>query len=55
VGYGGGFYDRFLPATRPDAFAVAVAFAFQVVPEVPRGGGDRAVRAIVTEDEVIRC
>jgi 5-formyltetrahydrofolate cyclo-ligase len=55
VGYGGGFYDRFLPATAPGALAVAVAFALQVVDEVPRGGADRGVHAIVTEDEVIRC
>jgi 5-formyltetrahydrofolate cyclo-ligase len=55
VGYGGGFYDRFLPRTRRGAFAVAVAYGLQVVEEVPRGGGDRRVDAIVTEDEVIRC
>jgi 5-formyltetrahydrofolate cyclo-ligase len=55
VGYGGGFYDRFLPRTRPGALAVAVAFALQVVDAVPHGGGDRGVQVIVTEDEVIRC
>jgi 5-formyltetrahydrofolate cyclo-ligase len=55
VGYGGGFYDRFLPRTRPSALAVAVAFGLQVVEEVPRGGGDRGVDVVVTENEVIRC
>jgi 5-formyltetrahydrofolate cyclo-ligase len=55
VGYGGGFYDRFLPRTGPGALVVAVAFSLQVVGEVPQGGGDRGVDAIVTEDEVIRC
>jgi 5-formyltetrahydrofolate cyclo-ligase len=55
VGYGGGFYDRFLPRTRPGALAVAVAFALQVVDAVPNGGGDHGVQVIVTEDEVIRC
>jgi 5-formyltetrahydrofolate cyclo-ligase len=55
VGYGGGFYDRFLGRTRPGVPAVAVAFALQVVDEVPAGAFDRRVDAIVTEDEVIRC
>ncbi len=55
VGYGGGFYDRFLPRTRPGVPAIAVAFAIQIVEEVPGGGMDRRMDAIVTEDEVIRC
>jgi 5-formyltetrahydrofolate cyclo-ligase len=55
IGYGGGFYDRFLPRTRPGVPAIAIAFALQVVDEVPQGGGDRRVDAVVTEDEVIRC
>lgn len=55
VGYGGGFYDRLLGRTREDAPAVAIAFALQVVPEVPSGPIDRRVDALVTELEVIRC
>lgn len=55
VGYGRGFYDRLLGRTREDAAAVAIAFALQVVPEVPSGPVDRRVDALVTEREVIRC
>lgn len=55
VGYGLGFYDRFLTHVPPDAPKVAVAFALQVVYEVPAGPSDHRVDAIVTEDEVIRC
>jgi len=55
VGYGEGFYDRFLPRTRPDAFRVAIAFDLQVVTAVPHGRVDVAVAAVVTEGEVIRC
>lgn len=54
VGYGGGFYDRFaqvLPTTTP---RIALAFEFQVVPEVPNGPFDRRVDLIVTEERVIR-
>ena len=55
LGFGAGYYDRFLPRTRADVAAVAIGFALQVVPEVPAGRTDRRVDAIVTEAEVIRC
>ena len=56
VGYGGGFYDRFLPRTRPDAFRVAVVLPEQLVREdLPAGAFDLRVHAIVTPEEVIRC
>jgi 5-formyltetrahydrofolate cyclo-ligase len=55
VGYGGGFYDRFLRLVRGDAFRVGVAFSLQVVDEVPHGSGDVALHAIVPDDEEIRC
>jgi 5-formyltetrahydrofolate cyclo-ligase len=55
VGYGGGFYDRFLPRTRQDVSSVAVAFDLQVLDEpLPTGSFDRPVDAIVTQSEVIR-
>jgi len=53
VGYGGGYYDRFL--RNLPAFTVAVAFGLQVVEEaLPAGRFDLPVQAIVTEDETIR-
>ncbi|HTG48253.1 MAG TPA: 5-formyltetrahydrofolate cyclo-ligase [Actinomycetota bacterium] len=55
VGYGGGFYDAFFPATR-SALRIAVAFAMQVVDEdLPAGNMDLPVHTIVTERETIRC
>ena len=54
VGYGGGFYDRFLPLT--PALRAAVAFGVQLVDEpLPGGAFDLPVDAIVTETETIRC
>ena len=55
VGYGGGFYDRFLRGLGPAATTVAIAFDLQLVGEVPEGGVDRRVDIVVTEHEVIRC
>lgn len=54
TGYGGGFYDRLFGRLRPGVPRIAVAFGAQIVEEVPSGGSDRSVDAIVTEDEVIR-
>ncbi len=56
VGYGGGYYDRFLPRTRDDAVRVAVVLGEQLVHEdLPAGSFDLRVDVIVTPDEVIRC
>ena len=54
IGYGGGFYDRFLPTTR--ALRAAVAFGVQLLDEpLPRAPFDLPVHVIVTESETIRC
>ena len=54
VGYGGGYYDRFLPALAPGTPTVGAAFSLQVVDAVPAGPSDLRVDLVVTEDEVIR-
>lgn len=57
VGYGGGFYDRFLLRTRPEAPRIALAFDVQVLrgEVLPAGHPDQLVDAVVTESETIRC
>ncbi len=52
VGYGGGYYDRFLPEAR-QAARIGAAFACQIVPAVPVETHDMTVDMIVTEGEVI--
>ena len=54
VGYGRGFYDRFLGALPPDALTVGICFSVQLVDEVPHGRGDRPVGLVVTEHGVER-
>jgi 5-formyltetrahydrofolate cyclo-ligase len=54
VGYGAGFYDRFLRDL--DAFAVGLGFAAQLVEgDLPASPFDRRLAAVVTEAETIRC
>ena len=51
VGYGGGYYDRFLKKTT--AKRVAYGYGFQVVKEVPTEAWDERVEMIVTDEEII--
>ena len=52
VGYGGGYYDRFLPKV-PQAVRIGAAFACQIVPEVPIDRYDVQVERIATEEGII--
>ncbi len=53
VGYGGGYYDRFLPQL-PHARRIGLGLELQVVPEVPHGPHDEPVEVLVTEAGVRR-
>lgn len=53
LGYGGGFYDRFLPRTRPGAIYFAPAFEVQLVEDVFPGPHDVPVHIIFTEEKTI--
>ena len=53
-GYGGGFYDTYLPLTRPGTPWVALAFETQLVPRIVCETHYLPVTAIVTEKRVIR-
>jgi len=50
LGYGGGYYDRFLPTLRRKPLLVGLCFALQVVREVPREPHDQMLDYLVTED-----
>lgn len=53
MGYGGGFYDRFMERY-PDVLRVAFAYEEQLVEEVPREAHDKPVNVIVTENRLIQ-
>jgi 5-formyltetrahydrofolate cyclo-ligase len=54
LGYGGGYFDAFLPRLRPGCPVVGICFAEQIVDEVPAGPADRLVGVVVTDREVVR-
>jgi len=53
-GYGGGFYDVYLPRLTPGTPRVALAFEAQIADELPSEPHDIGVDVIVTEERVIR-
>ncbi len=53
LGFGGGYYDRFLSST--GASRLGLAFSLQIVDRIPQGPGDEPVHWIVTERETIEC
>lgn len=52
VGYGGGYYDRFLPEV-PKGVRIGVAFCCQILSEIPVDPHDIPAERIVTEEEII--
>jgi 5-formyltetrahydrofolate cyclo-ligase len=54
LGYGAGYYDRFL-AKYPHITRIGLAFSCQQVPSVPSDENDIRMDFIVTEDGVLDC
>jgi len=48
IGYGGGWYDRYLAAAAPDAVALAVVYPFQILDDIPTDPNDRRVTDVVS-------
>jgi len=53
IGYGGGYYDRFLAAFH--GTTIALAYELQIYESIPAEPHDRRVGFIVTENRIIEC
>ena len=53
LGYGGGFYDRFLPNTRKNTTLVALAYELQVSSDVYRAEHDVPIHILITEERLL--
>jgi 5-formyltetrahydrofolate cyclo-ligase len=49
VGYGGGFYDRFLKQVREDSKKIALAYSFQIFDKVPMDESDMRIDEVITD------
>ena len=52
MGYGGGYYDRFLATRAPQATRVGICFELQLVAEVPMAAHDQYLDYVVTEAQI---
>jgi 5-formyltetrahydrofolate cyclo-ligase len=55
IGFGMGFYDRFLSRLSPEVKTIGLAFDFQIVNEIPVCSHDFIINKIITEKRVIDC
>ena len=56
LGYGGGYYDRFLNENKfNNFFLLGFGASFQVLKELPAGKWDHPLDAICTENGIVRC
>ncbi len=53
LGYGGGYYDRFLANDAVHAVRIGIAFDIQVVPEIPLLPHDQLLDYLVTESRIL--
>lgn len=53
LGYGGGYYDRFLQNAAPQALRIGLAFDLQVVEVAPLESHDQPLDYLVTESRII--
>lgn len=54
LGYGKGYYDRFLQHLLQSVPRAAVAFSCQIISEVPVAEHDKKITMLITEEEVYR-
>lgn len=55
IGYGAGYYDRFLERVRPDVAKVALGFDLQMVADAYPDDHDFPVDSVITESGIIDC
>jgi 5-formyltetrahydrofolate cyclo-ligase len=53
LGRGEGFYDRAFGGAQSQPLLIGAGYAFQLVPQVPHGAGDRSVDVVATDRGVI--
>lgn len=52
LGYGGGFYDRFIENLREDAITIGIAFDLQIFDSIPKENHDAQLNYVITENNM---
>ena len=56
LGYGGGFYDRYIEKIEKikNVIKIGIAFSFQKITSVPTNNYDKKLDFVITEKEILR-
>lgn len=54
LGYGGGFYDKFIEKLREGTTTIGLAFEFQVFDSIPKENHDAKLNYVITEKRIIK-
>lgn len=54
LGYGGGYYDRFISQEAPTAIRIGLAFELQVTTSLPLLAHDQRLHLLITEERILR-
>jgi len=54
IGYGYGYYDRFLKTIKKKAVKIGLAFDFQLIESIPEEEHDVPMNIVVTDKEILR-
>lgn len=55
LGYGGGYYDKYLAQYNSNTLKIAIAYSIQVIDFIPTESYDKIVDYIVTEEFTCKC
>jgi len=55
IGYGYGYYDRFLKTIKHNPKKIGLAYDFQVIDKIPKEQHDVPMDIVLTESRVIKC
>lgn len=55
IGYGYGYYDRFLKTLKQKPVKIGLAFDFQIVDKIPEEKHDVPMDIIITDEKIIGC
>ncbi len=55
VGYGGGYYDRFLAGLSADAVSVGLGYSSQLVKRLPHEDHDIPLSRVITDSKTVNC
>ena len=55
LGYGAGFYDRFLPLLKEDVPRIGWTFFCQIFERIPAEPHDQTMRMLISEEGIFPC